>query len=76
MPAHAAERVDYHGHFKIIKVSPRRTVDGRFMDRLAHRVASVTSVRPARRKAPMARLRMAAMILGPDQVLTWELSSR
>jgi hypothetical protein len=53
-----------------------RMVNGRSMDRLAHRVASVMSVHPARRKAPMARLRMAAMILGPDRVLTWELSSR
>src|SRR5450759_960220 len=43
---------------------------GRSMDRLAHRVASVMSVRPARRRALMARLRRAAMILGPDRVLT------
>ena len=50
-------------------------VNGRSMDRLAHRVASVTSVRPNRRSAQMARLRSAAMILGPDRVLTWDLSS-
>ena len=45
------------------------------MERPAHRVASVTSVRPAMRKAPMARLRRPAMILGPDRVLTCDLSS-
>ena len=50
-------------------------VNGRSIDRLAHRVASVMSVRPARRRALMARLRMAAMILGPDRVLAWDLSS-
>jgi tetratricopeptide (TPR) repeat protein len=55
-------------------VSPR-IVKGRSMERPAHRVASVTSVRPAMRKAPMARLRRPAMILGPDRVLTWDLSS-
>ena len=55
-------------------VSPRM-VNGRSMERPAHRVASVTSVRPARRSAPIARLRRAAMILGPDRVLTWDLSS-
>ena len=55
-------------------VSPR-IVKGRSMERPAHRVASVTSVRPARRRAPMARLRRPAMILGPDRVLTWDLSS-
>ena len=37
--------------------------NGRSMDRPAHRVASVTSVRPNRRRAQMARLRSAAMIL-------------
>ncbi len=55
-------------------VSPRM-VNGRSMERPAHRVASVTSVRPARRSAPIARLRRAAMTLGPDRVLTWDLSS-
>ena len=48
---------------------------GRSMDLLAHRVASVTSVRPNRRRAQMARLRSAAIILGPDRVLTCDLSS-
>ncbi len=55
-------------------VSPRM-VNGRSMERPAHRVASVMSSRPARRSAPIARLRRAAMILGPDRVLTWDLSS-
>jgi hypothetical protein len=55
-------------------VSPR-IVKGRSMERPAHWVASVTSVRPAMRKAPMARLRRPAMILGPDRVLTLDLSS-
>jgi hypothetical protein len=55
-------------------VSPRM-VKGRSMERAAHRVASVTSVRPARRSALMARLRSAAIALGPDRVLTWDLSS-
>ena len=50
-------------------------VNGRSIDRLAQRVASVTSVRPARRRAQMATLRRAAMILGPDRVRTWDLSS-
>jgi hypothetical protein len=31
--------------------------NGRSIDRLAHRVASVTSVRPDRRRAQMAKLR-------------------
>ena len=53
----------------------RRMVKGLSMERAAHRVASVTSVRPARRSAPMARLRRAAMALGPERVLTWDLSS-
>ena len=44
-------------------------VNGWSMDRLAHRVASVMSARPARRRALMARLRRAAMILGRDRVL-------
>jgi hypothetical protein len=55
-------------------VSPRM-VNGRSMKRPAHRVASVTSMRPAMRSAPIARLRRAAMTLGPDLVLTWDLSS-
>ena len=55
-------------------VSPRM-VKGRSMERPAHRVASVTSMRPARRSAPIARLRRAAMTLGPDRVLTLDLSS-
>jgi hypothetical protein len=38
-------------------------------------VASVKSARPARRNAQMARLRSAAMTLGPDRVLTCDLSS-
>ena len=50
-------------------------MNGRSMDRLAHRVALVMSGRPARRRALMARLRMDAMILGPDRVLTCDLSS-
>jgi hypothetical protein len=33
-------------------------VNGRSIDRLAQRVASVTSVRPARRRAQMATLRI------------------
>jgi hypothetical protein len=45
------------------------------MDRSAHRAASVTSVRPDRRRALMARLRRAVMTLDPDRVLTWNLSS-
>src|SRR5262249_54542247 len=52
-----------------------RMMKGRSMERPAHRVASVTSVRPDRRRAQMARLRRAAMILGPDRVLTCDLSS-
>jgi hypothetical protein len=52
-----------------------RMANGLSMDRLAHRVASVTSVRPNRRRAQMARLRRAAMILGPDRVLMCDLSS-
>jgi len=38
--------------------------NGRSIDRLAQRVASVTSARPARRNAQMA-MRSAAMTLGP-----------
>ena len=50
-------------------------VNGRSRERPAHRVASVTSVRPAIRSAPIARLRRAAMTLGPFRVLTLDLSS-
>jgi hypothetical protein len=50
-------------------------VNGRSMGRPAYEVASVTSVRPNRQRALMARLRGAAMTLGPDYVLTWDLSS-
>jgi hypothetical protein len=52
-----------------------RMVNGLSMERPAHRVASVMSGRPASRRAPIARLRKAAMILGPFRVLTWDLSS-
>ena len=52
-----------------------RMVKGLSMERPAHRVASVMSGRPASRRAPIARLRRAAMILGPFRVLTWDLSS-
>jgi hypothetical protein len=55
-------------------VSPRM-MNGRSMERPAHRVASVTSVRPVIRSAPIARLRRAAMTLGPFRVLTLDLSS-
>src|ERR1039457_2667725 len=55
-------------------VSPRM-VNGRSIERPAHRVASVMSMRPAMRSAPIARLRRAAMTLSPDRVLTWDLSS-
>ena len=50
-------------------------MNGRSIERPAHRVASVTSMRLARRSAPIARLPVAAMTLGPDRVLTWDLSS-
>jgi hypothetical protein len=52
-----------------------RMAKGRSMDRPAHRLASVTSVRPNRRRAQIARLRRAAITLGPDRVLTCDLSS-
>jgi hypothetical protein len=55
-------------------VSPR-IWRGRLMERAAHLVASVMSVRPAMRRAPTARLRRAAMMRGPDRVLTLEASS-
>jgi hypothetical protein len=44
-------------------------VKGRSMRRAAHRMASVMSMRRASRRALMARLRSAAMILGPDRDL-------
>ena len=50
-------------------------VKGRSMERAAHRVASVMPVRPAMWSAPMARLRRAAMALGPERALTLDLSS-
>src|SRR5450755_1186354 len=53
-------------------VSPRM-VNGRSMERPDHRVASVTSMRPAMRSAPIARVRRAAMTLGTDRVLTVDL---
>jgi hypothetical protein len=55
-------------------VSPRM-MKGRSMERPAHRVASVMSVRPAMRSAPMARFLSVAIALGPERVLTWDLSS-
>ena len=48
----------------------------RWMARLAQRVASAMLVWPVRRWAPMARLRRAAMTLGPDRVWAVEVSSR
>ena len=51
-------------------------VKGRSMLRVAQRVASAVSVRPASRRAPIARLRSVAMILGPDSVRARESSSR
>ncbi len=56
-------------------VSPRM-VNGLVMSRLAQRVASVMLVRPARRRALMARLRSEARTRGPERVRTRELSSR
>ena len=53
-----------------------RVVKGRFMARVAQRVASEMSCRPVSRRAPMARLRRAAMTRGPDRVRAAELSSR
>jgi hypothetical protein len=43
--------------------------NGRSMDRPAHRVASLISIRPNRRMAQMARLFSAAMTPDPDRVL-------
>ncbi len=51
-------------------------VNGLFMLRAAHRVASVMSVRPARRRALMARLRSEARTWGSERVQTREWSSR
>jgi hypothetical protein len=44
--------------------------------RLAQRVASVVSCRPARWRAPTARLLKVAMARGLERVRTVELSSR
>jgi hypothetical protein len=46
------------------------------MSHPAQRVASVMSVRPVSRWAPMARLRIAAMTRGPERVCAVESSSR
>jgi hypothetical protein len=51
-------------------------VKGRCMFRLAQRVASVVSCRPARCRAPMARFLSATMARGPERVRTWDWSSR
>src|SRR5262249_39134973 len=50
------------GNFEEPDLRPRMA-NGLSMDRLAQRVASVTSVRPERRRAQIARLRRAAMTL-------------
>jgi len=50
-------------------------VNGLLMLRQAQRVASVMSVRPARRSAPMARLRGQAMTRGPLRVRMRQWSS-
>ena len=47
-----------HGRFKI-----KGEANGRFIDRLAHRVASVTSVRPNRCRSQMARLQSGAAVV-------------
>ncbi|WP_430791273.1 Eco29kI family restriction endonuclease, partial [Actinoplanes sp. G11-F43] len=52
-----------------------RMVNGLVISRLAQRVASVMSVRPARRRALMARLRSEARTRGPERVRTREWSS-
>ncbi len=52
-------------------LSPRMA-KGRCMRRLAQRVASVVSCRPARWRAPMARFRRVAMARGPERVRTVE----
>jgi len=61
--------------FKDHDVSPRM-VKGRSMLRLAQRVASVVSCRPARCRAPTARFLRVAMARGPERVPTVEWSSR
>jgi hypothetical protein len=53
-----------------------RMVNGLVMLRLAQRVASVMSIRPARRSALIARFRSEARTRGPDRVRTREWSSR
>jgi hypothetical protein len=53
-----------------------RIVNGLVMLRQAHRVASVMSARPARRRALIARLRSEARTRGPDRVRTVDWSSR
>ena len=47
-------------------------VKGRSMLRLAQRVASVVSCRPARCRAPTARFLRVAMARGPERVRTVE----
>ena len=47
-------------------------VKGRSMERLAQRVASVVSWRPARWRAPMARFLSAAMACAPERVRIWD----
>ena len=69
----------YHGRSKIDDDdhgSSPRIWNGRCMARVAQRVASVMSRRPARCRAPMARLRMLAMTRGPEWVRAREWSSR
>src|SRR5258707_14514879 len=56
-------------------VNPRM-VKGRSMLRLAHRVASVVSWRPARCRAPTARVLRVAMARGPGRGRTWGWASR
>ncbi len=66
-----------HGRSEIVDHGvSRRMVKGRSVLRVAQRVASAMSLRPARRIAPTARLRRVAMTLGPDLVWTLESSSR
>src|SRR5438874_2543805 len=74
-PFHGPARgLDHPRPFQDHEVRPR-IVNVLSMDWLAHRVASVTSARPDRRRAQIARLRRAAMILGLVRVLTCDLSS-
>ncbi len=51
-------------------------VNGLVISRLARRVASVMSMRPASRRALIARLRGEARMRGPDRVRIRESSSR